>query len=259
MNAWVVLFAVVVVLLLLWAMRREFRSGDAVYQKVYEWEHGLRYRDGKFDGLVPPGRYLRLFNAGRVDIFTLRRGEQTDATHLVDVTSKDKLVFRLSAYVTYEIVEPRTAYENNHVDKLRLAAVNALVALASRHTLDEFIADRAAVNANLAALIGPRIEGCDIKAAMVNNLTLPPEVRRLFVEIERAKLEAQAALERARGEHAALRSLANAAQMLKGNPELMNLRLLQAMSGSGKSQLTLVTNPGLTGTAADPAAGVAKP
>ena len=68
---------------------------------------------------------------------------------------------------------------------------------------------------------------------------LPPEVRRLFTEIERAKLEGLAALERARGENAALRSLANAAGMLKGNPELMNLRLLQSMA-TGKGQLTVV-------------------
>ena len=76
-------------------------------------------------------------------------------------------------------------------------------------------------------------------------VVLPPEVRRLLTEVERAKLEGQASLERARGEQAALRSLANAARMLKGNPELMNLRVLQAMSGTtGRTQPTLVLGQG---------------
>jgi hypothetical protein len=46
---------------------------------------------------------------------------------------------------------------------------------------------------------------------------------------------------RARGEQAALRSLANSARLLKGNPELMNLRLLHALAGQpGKEAPTVV-------------------
>ena len=48
-------------------------------------------------------------------------------------------------------------------------------------------------------------------------------------------------VERARAEQASLRSLANSARMLKGNPELMNLRLLQALNGGpGKPAPTVV-------------------
>ena len=45
--------------------------------------------------------------------------------------------------------------------------------------------------------------------------------------------EGQAALERARGETAALRNLANAARMLENNPALQNLRWLQTISELG--------------------------
>ena len=77
-----------------------------------------------------------------------------------------------------------------------------------------------------------------VTVAADGSVTLPPEIRRLFSEVERARLEGAAALERARGEQAALRSLANSARMLKGNPELMNLRLLQSVSGSAKASPT---------------------
>ncbi|HNB24198.1 MAG TPA: hypothetical protein PKZ32_17395, partial [Candidatus Melainabacteria bacterium] len=50
------------------------------------------------------------------------------------------------------------------------------------------------------------------------------------------------ALERARGETAALRSLANAAKMLETNPMLLQLRALQTMSENTGS--TLIMNVG---------------
>ena len=53
--------------------------------------------------------------------------------------------------------------------------------------------------------------------------------------------EGLAALERARGEQAALRSLANAARLMRGNPELQALRTLQALSATpGRPAPTLV-------------------
>ena len=59
-------------------------------------------------------------------------------------------------------------------------------------------------------------------------------------ELLKAKQEGQAALERARGESASLRNLANAARVLEGNPALMNLRLMQALSAAQNAGSTLV-------------------
>ena len=59
-------------------------------------------------------------------------------------------------------------------------------------------------------------------------------------EVLKAKQEGQAALERARGESAALRNLANAARVLDGNPALMNLRLMQSLSAAQGAGNTLV-------------------
>ncbi len=57
-----------------------------------------------------------------------------------------------------------------------------------------------------------------------------------------------------RGEHASLRALANAARLLRGNPELMNLRLLQAVN-AGQKSATLV----LGGTALAPVSPAGMP
>ena len=217
----------------------------AVFTTVYDWQHALLYVDGRFGRILPPGRYFTFSGLTRRDIYTLRRTEQLETIPHVDVTSADRFVFRLSATLTYQITDPRQAFENAYLEKLRLAASTALVGLAAERTLEAFLSERASLDEQLLVRIASPVGGCEVKAATIVAVVLPPEVRRLLTEVERAKLEGQASLERARGEQAALRSLANAARMLKGNPELMNLRVLQVISGTGgKAQPTLVLGQG---------------
>ncbi len=68
---------------------------------------------------------------------------------------------------------------------------------------------------------------------------LTGELRRLMAQVVAAWKEGQAALERARGETAALRNVANAAQLMDGNPALMQLRLLQQLAGSSGNTVVL--------------------
>jgi regulator of protease activity HflC (stomatin/prohibitin superfamily) len=61
----------------------------------------------------------------------------------------------------------------------------------------------------------------------------PGDLKKVFAEVLKAKQEGQAALERARGESASLRNLANAARLLESNPALQNLRLIQTIGTAG--------------------------
>ena len=69
---------------------------------------------------------------------------------------------------------------------------------------------------------------------------MPNDLKRAFADVLKAKQEGQVALERARGESAALRNLANAARVLEGNPALMNLRLMQSLATAQNAGSTLV-------------------
>ena len=69
----------------------------------------------------------------------------------------------------------------------------------------------------------------ELQGADVKDLTLPGELKQIFTQVVRARQEGLAALEKARGETAALRNLANAAHMIERNPHLMQVRLLQVL------------------------------
>jgi regulator of protease activity HflC (stomatin/prohibitin superfamily) len=71
---------------------------------------------------------------------------------------------------------------------------------------------------------------------------LPGELRKAFAEVLKARQEGQAALERARGESAALRNLANAARLIEGQPALATLRFLQTLEASGAGQTLVMSD-----------------
>lgn len=215
------------------------RGRSRMSRTVHGWELALLYVDGVFERALPPGRHW-MFGVRTREIVTLPRHPAPETIHHIDVTSAERLSYRISAVAVFEFDDPRLAYEGGYREKLRLAVSDAVTQLAAVRSVETILSERASLAETLLAMLARPICGCLVKQAHVVAVTLPPELRRLYSEVERARLEGQAALERARGEQAALRSLANAARMLKGNPELMNLRLLQALSASGGRGATLV-------------------
>ena len=81
--------------------------------------------------------------------------------------------------------------------------------------------------------------GLNLISADVKDIMFPGEMKKVFAQVVKAQKEGQAALERARGETAALRNLANAARTLDDNPNLLQLRALQALSDSSGNTLVL--------------------
>jgi regulator of protease activity HflC (stomatin/prohibitin superfamily) len=253
-SAIAVVIVVAGIMLGLWVRSRI--GDDALAKTVHEWEYGLLYEEGRFQRVLPPGRYLTLLTTKT--IFVLPKWQHFLYLPQIDVISADKLVFRVSAMPMYRIEDPRAAQESNYQELLRAKASAAIVNLVATRTFEEFMSERPAVEAALLASLTSAIGGCVIEGFAVTQVTLPPELRRVYSEVQRAKLESLATLERAHGEQAALRSLANSARMLKGNPELMNLRVLQALSAPGsRGQSMLVMSP--TGLVPVPANAAGEP
>lgn len=106
---------------------------------------------------------------------------------------------------------------------------------------EELITARPDAGANLAERVRDEAAqvGATVDAVELRDLSFPGELRRSFAEVALARQQVAAALERARGETATLRSLANAARTLDGNPTLRELRALLAIERTGG---TLVLN-----------------
>lgn len=202
----------------------------------------LLYHRGKFAELLAPGIHVRW---GRD--FTTTPQDTRKAFLVVaaqEVLTADHVALKVSLALTYQVTDPVKAAHNTqhwHTD-LYTAAQLGLRAVAAGATVETLLAQRLDVGAQLLASVQPAVAdlGLTVHAVEVKDVAFPADLKRAFTDVLKAKQESQAALERARGESAALRNLANAARLLDGNPALMNLRLMQSLASAQTVGNTLV-------------------
>jgi len=227
---------------------------------VPEGYAGLLYHKGKFVETLGAGRHVRW---GR--FFSNCLQDLCKTSLLVagqDVLTADNVGLKLSLLATYQVTDPaKAAHETQswQVDLYNFAQL-ALRAVVGGVAPEALLNQRLEVSAQLLARVQPEAAkiGINVLAIEVKDVVFPADLKRAFADVLKAKQEGQAALERARSESASLRSLANAARVLEGNPALMNLRLMQSLSAAQNAGTTLVLGvPGFVplknGTAGSPA------
>jgi len=252
----------------LWRVSREVTI-------IYPPHVGLLYRDGAFVRELKPGRHVRFDPLRRTKVLKVSLAELPVQLAEVTVLSKDQFSFRVGLAPVVRIIDARAYSESQpavepgsvahwmpftstHASLQPLVSAAAIDAVASR-TLAEILQDPGLLREAVKARLADTIAGAAVEQVLVTSINLPPETRKMFTDVERAKMEAQAGLERARGEHSALRVLANAARLISDNPALANLRLLQAVESSKAATTIIVGDPSLLpnavrdGAAAKPA------
>jgi len=209
---------------------------------VPEGYAGLLYHKGKFQKVLGAGRHIYWGRHYTLDAQDLRKTSLLVAGQ--DVLTADNVGLKLSLLVTYQVIDPaKAAHETqNWQGDVYNAAQLALRAVVSGTAVEALLNQRLEIGAQLLARIQPDVAkiGINALAAEIKDVMFPAELKRAFADVLKAKQEGHAAIERARGETAALRNLANAARVLEGNPALMNLRLVQSLTTAQNAGHTLV-------------------
>lgn len=149
----------------------------------------------------------------------------------------------------FEVTDPNVAINKNanYRSALYLTLQMALREIVGKEKIDDLMQNRSAIGIKLMELASAKASdyGLKLRLADVKDIMFPGEMKKVFSQGVTAQKEGQAALERARGETAALRSLANAARMIDDNPNLLSLRALQSLTDSGSNTLLLGLPNGL--------------
>ena len=212
---------------------------------VQDGRVGLLSRDGVFQRQLSPGRH---WVRPRETLQPVTVAPQMLIVAGQEVASSDGFLPRLGAVVSYAVSDARKAVAARQTPYLETLTIETQLALrllaAGRPAEDLARAPRAELDAVLLAAVQPGAQavGLSVDSVRLRDVALPADLRRLLTGVEKARREGQATLERAHAEQAALRALANAARMLRNNPELQNLRLLQAL-GEGKSATIVLGAP----------------
>lgn len=201
---------------------------------VHEWERVLRFRNGVVVDELSAGRH---------------RVARRDETHRVDlrprwitiagqeIPTSDGIMVRLGVAIRWAVTDVRrfVTVAEKPAEALHLAVQFALRTAVLARAHDALDQQRAEVGAEVTtAVAGTATElGLSVAEAVVRDVLLPAELRRVVVGELVARREGRIALERARAETAALRSLLNAAELAERHPALLQLRTLQAASQPG--------------------------
>lgn len=220
------ILGILVALLVLVTLRLNVRSVT-----IYEFERGLKYSRGRFRGVLAPGQYW--YVTGLVTIRKIDVRPAVAALSGQEVLSADGVALKVSVAAKYRVADPAQAVNavENYAALLHTELQLALRGVISGSAVEDLLSQRSALGTRLVEIAaGPlSAAGLELIAADIRDLTLPGELKKIFTQVVRARQEGLAALEKARGETAALRNLANAAQMIERNPHLMQLRLLQVL------------------------------
>jgi regulator of protease activity HflC (stomatin/prohibitin superfamily) len=199
---------------------------------IHETELGLLYVKGRFVRLLGPGRHWIVKLGARVERVDARR--RLLHVQSQEILTSDNVQLRLSAVVSLRMTDPARALHEteSYEHDVYVATQLALRAAVAETAIDDLLERKLQIGEGLLQAVAARGEplGIEVDAVEIRDVILPGDLRSAFAEVVGARAEGRAALERARGESAALRNLANAARVIEGNPGLMNLRILQAIS-----------------------------
>ena len=229
-------FTVGVIIGLPWALK--FRRAFL----IPEGYAGLLYQKGRFVEVLSAGEHVRWGRKFTLGVADLRKASLLVAGQ--EVLTSDNVGIKASLLMTYQVNDPvKAAHETqNWQGDLYNAAQIALRAVVGGVTIEALLGQRLEIGALLLARVQPDAVkvGLNVTVVEVKDVSLPNDLKRAFADILKAKQEGQAALERARGESAALRNLANGARVLEGNPALQNLRLMQSLTAAQNGGNTFV-------------------
>jgi regulator of protease activity HflC (stomatin/prohibitin superfamily) len=208
---------------------------------VKEYQRGLHYRQGKLVGLLSTGTHYAIRPISEIQLMDARPTQMTVPGQ--EILTADGVALKISLTAQYVVADPIAALTNDQSWQAALyAALHAGLrdAIAGR-TADDVLASRGQIGPTVATAISSDIAriGVELLSVDVRDVMVPGELKRAFAGVVAARREGEAALERARGEQAALRSLANAGRLLEENPGLLQLRVLQQLGASPGNTVVL--------------------
>ena len=213
-----------------WATSRLGRGRRFV---VAEWERGVLFEHGRIVTVLDPGAHRR-WGSG----FTLRRVDTRPWIVQVptqEVPTADGFTVKVTIVGKARVLDPVT-FVTASQDAYAALYLNAQIAtreVVASTSVDRLVAARHELGDALTASVRGLDElGIALERLELKDVIFPAEVKKAQAEVVVARAQGLAALERARGETAALRNLANAAALLKDNPALLQLRLVQQLAAT---------------------------
>ena len=228
-------FAVVLAFIITMASVKIFR----------EYERAVVFTLGRFDKVKGPGLVL-LFpfiqQMVRVDLRI-----QVIEIPSQDVISHDNVSMKVDAVLYFKVTNPERAIiqVQSFQPATKMLAQTTLRAVLGQHELDEMLAERLKLNADVQSILDTQTEiwGIKVTNVEIRTVELTENMVRAIAKQAEAERDRRAKIIHAEAEFQAAQTLTDAAKILSSVPAAMQLRYLQTLTEIGAEQNSTVVFP----------------
>ncbi len=206
-----------------------------VFKILPEYERGVIFQLGRFWKVKGPGLIILIPGIQRMVRVDLRTFVLDVPTQ--DVISRDNVSVHVSAVIYFRVVDPERAIiqVENRVEATSQLAQTTLRSVLGRHDLDDMLAERDKLNADIQEILDKATEAWGIKVANVEikHVDLEQSMIRAIAAQAEAERSRRAKVIHAEGEFQASKQLAEAATVLAQSPGALQLRYMQTLTDLG--------------------------
>ncbi len=215
----------------------------SLFRVLREYERGVIFMLGRFYKVKGPGLIIVipvLQQMVRVDLRTVVMDVPTQ-----DVISRDNVSVQVNAVIYFRVIDPERAIiqVENFLEATSQLSQTTLRSVLGQHELDDMLAEREKLNADIQTILDKQTAAWGIKVANVEikHVDLNESMVRALAKQAEAERERRAKVIHALGESEAAEKLADAARVLSAQDQAIQLRYLQTLVEiAGENSSTIV-------------------
>ena len=203
----------------------------SMFRILREYERGVIFMLGRFYKVKGPGLIIVipiLQQMVRVDLRTVVMDVPTQ-----DVISRDNVSVQVNAVIYFRVLDPERAIiqVENYLEATSQLSQTTLRSVLGQHDLDDMLAERERLNADIQKILDQQTAAWGIKVANVElkHVDLNETMVRAIAKQAEAERERRAKVIHAMGESEAAEKLAEAAEVLSHQEKALQLRYLQTL------------------------------
>ncbi len=213
-----------------------------------EYQRAVVFRLGRYKGLRGPGLYWLI----PLGIETMTRIELRVVTSPIEqqeTITRDSVTVKVNAVLWFRVSDPQKAVltVENYRSAVQQVALTTLRNVIGQHDLDEVLKERDKINALLKrnVLESTGAWGVTVDLLEMKDVEIPQDMQRVMAMEAEAIREKRARIIKAEAELEASQKLADAAQLMVGNPAALELRRMQMVSevGAENNSTTVILFP----------------
>ncbi len=210
-----------------------------------EYERGVVFTLGRFTKVIGPGLAFVIPIIQQVVRGDMRiRVEDVPSQ---DVISRDNVSVKVNAVIYYRMVDPERAIINiaDFVEATSQLAQTTLRSVLGKHELDEMLAERDKLNADIQAILDEQTDPWGVKVANIEikHVDIDESMVRAIAQQAEAERFRRAKIINAEGEQQAAQKLVEAGHLLSQEPGAMQLRYFAAMHDVASNRSATVIFP----------------